>query len=203
MQQFEPITPGNYYHFYNRGIDSCNLFHEEDNYQYFLKLYNNHVTPVADTLAWVLMPNHFHFLVRIREEWEVLHLSGFQNLTGVKPKSPHQYFSNLFNAYTKAFNKRYQRHGSLFERPFRRKLIEGEESVKNVLVYIHNNPVHHKFCQITEEYSWSSYQDYLSNKITKSSDDAIKLFDNLDNFKYVHEEKASAERDLNWDVESS
>ena len=111
---------------------------------------------MAETLAWVLMPNHFHFLLKTKEE-EDLHL------TGVKPKPSHRNFSNLFNAYAKALNKRYKRHGALFEIPFQRKLIEGDNSIKNVLVYIHNNPVNHEFCQFTEEYPWSSYLEYLSD----------------------------------------
>ncbi|HNX55347.1 MAG TPA: hypothetical protein PLG33_00785 [Prolixibacteraceae bacterium] len=127
MEIIEPLNYGNFYHIYNRGIDSCNLFTEPDNYEYFLSLYDKYISPVADTYAWVLMPNHFHFLVRLKEEKEIvasLHLTGFQNLSGVEVKQPHQHFSNLFNAYTKAFNKHTGRHGSLFERPFKRKLID-------------------------------------------------------------------------------
>lgn len=71
MQQTEPLTYGNYYHIYNRGIDSCNLFRETDNYEYFLSLFDKYISPVADTFAWVLMPNHFHFLVRLKQEVEV------------------------------------------------------------------------------------------------------------------------------------
>ena len=71
MQQIEPLIAGNYYHIYNRGIDSCNLFKEPDNFEYFLNLYDKYISPVADTFAWVLMPNHFHFLIRIKEESEV------------------------------------------------------------------------------------------------------------------------------------
>lgn len=200
MQQFEPLTFGNYYHIYNRGINGSLLFQEKDNYKYFIELYDKHITPVAETLAWVLMPNHFHFLVKIRDE----HLSGFQNLTGVKPKPPHQHFSNLFNAYSKAFNKRYHRHGSLFERPFKRKLIEGEDSLRNVLVYIHNNPVHHGFSNLIEDYPWNSYLEYLSGNPSKLPySEVMKLFSDCDNFRFVHEEKSKKERDLNWDIESS
>ena len=86
MQQIEPLIAGNYYHIYNRGIDSCNLFTEPDNYEYFLSLYDKYISPVADTFAWVLMPNHFHFLIRVKEELEIVtepsisDLTGFENL---------------------------------------------------------------------------------------------------------------------------
>ena len=97
MQQIEPLNYGKFYHIYNRGINSCDLFHENTNYEYFLGLYDKHISPMADTYAWVLMKNHFHFLVRIKEEnARTTNLTGFENLSGLK--KPHQYFSNLFNA---------------------------------------------------------------------------------------------------------
>lgn len=53
MQNIGPILFGNYYHIYNKGIDSSNLFQETDNYEYFLSLYDKYVSPVAETYAWV------------------------------------------------------------------------------------------------------------------------------------------------------
>lgn len=50
-----PLEPGNYYHIYNRGINSCNIFRETDNYEHFLRLYDKYISPVANTFAWVLM----------------------------------------------------------------------------------------------------------------------------------------------------
>jgi len=75
MQQIEPLNYGKFYHIYNKGVNSCNLFFEPTNYEYFLELYDKHITPVADTYAWVLMKNHFHLLVRIKEEAEIGYLS--------------------------------------------------------------------------------------------------------------------------------
>ena len=69
---------GSYYHIYNRGINSCNLFGETANYEYFLTLYDHYISPIADTFAWVLMPNHFHVLIRIKNEDEIIS----SNLTG-------------------------------------------------------------------------------------------------------------------------
>ncbi len=202
MEIIEPLNYGNFYHIYNRGIDSCNLFTEPDNYEYFLSLYDKYISPVADTYAWVLMPNHFHFLVRLKEEKEIvasLHQTGFENLSGVEVKQPHQHFSNLFNAYTKAFNKRTGRHGSLFERPFKRKLIDSEEYLNQVILYIHNNPVHHGFCDHPVEYPWSSYLTCISIKPTKlHREQVIGWFDNQANFKYLHDQKVEVEQIERW-----
>jgi putative transposase len=191
----ETFTFGNYYHVYNRGINSCDLFKEAGNYEYFLNLYDKYISPIADTFAWVLMPNHFHFLVKLKEEKEICsssNLTGFKNLSGLKP--PSQQFSNFFNAYTKAFNKRYSRHGSLFERPFKRKLIKNEKYLKQVLLYIHNNPVHHGFCEHSLDYSWSSYLSCITSKPTKiKRDTIIGWFDDLANFKTVHDQQLEIE----------
>ena len=60
----EPLRFGCYYHIYNRGNNRENLFIERRNYPYFLKLYAKHIQPVAETYAYCLLPNHFHFAIR-------------------------------------------------------------------------------------------------------------------------------------------
>ncbi|WP_395051955.1 transposase [Flavobacterium sp.] len=179
----QPLENGNYYHIYNRGINSTTLFKENKNYQHFLNLYDIHIEPIAETYAWCLMKNHFHFLVRIKD---------LNEIESEKKILPSQSFSNLFNAYTKAFNKSYTRHGSLFERPFKRKLIDNESYFQNLIAYIHNNPVHHKICDHPIEYPWSSYTTCLSDKPTKlKRNEVIEMFNDIDNFKYVHQLKSN------------
>jgi len=206
----EQLEYGKFYHIYNCGINGCKLFNEPENYQYFLGLYDKHISPVADTYAWVLMPNHFHLLVRIKDEADIRtsleeiakisrmasststdlssNLTGFENLSGLTQiKPPHQYFSNLFNAYAKAFNIRFHRHGALFERPFKRKFIDNKRYLKNVLLYIHNNPVYHGFAEGPNDYPWSSYLSCVSIKPTKlKRDKVIGWFDNEANFISYH-----------------
>jgi len=196
MSRSERLLNGKFYHLFNRGIDGCDLFREPDNYEYFLNLYEKYIEPVADTYAWVLMKNHFHFLVKMKD---TIDLPGFGNLEGLGNKPLHQYFSNLFNAYTKALNKKYKRTGSLFEKNFHRKLIHNNEYLKKVIVYIHQNPVHHKFCNSASDYPWSSYQTCISLKNTRLKRDAvIGWFDNLGNFEYYHERKTKTEDIEKW-----
>lgn len=179
----QALENGNYYHIYNRGINSDILFNENKNYEHFLNLYDTHIEPIAETYAWCLMKNHFHFLVRIKEEAEI------QTERKILPS---QSFSNLFNAYTKAFNKSYNRHGALFERPFKRKSINNESYFQNLITYIHNNPVHHKICENPIEYPWSSYVTCISDKPTKlKRKKVIEMFNDIENFKYVHELKSN------------
>ncbi len=93
--QFES---GHFYHAWTHANGLDNLFREEANYLFLLSKYASYIHPVAKTFAYCLMPNHFHLMIQIRE--------GMVN-------SPSQAFSNLLNSYTQAFNKKYQRKGSL------------------------------------------------------------------------------------------
>ena len=99
-----------YYHIFNRGINSAFIFKTEDNMSYFLTLIEKHLTSKVDVLAYCLMNNHFHLVVKIASE----------------EKIATQALSNLFNAYAKAFNKQQNRTGSLFERPYKRIRIQDE-----------------------------------------------------------------------------
>lgn len=176
MQKTEPLQHGKFYHIYNRGINRGDIFFEPDNYEYFIKLYENHIDPIADTYAWCLMRNHFHFLVRIKDE----------NETG-NNRAPYQCFSNLFNAYTKAINKRNNRHSSLFQRSFKRKLVDNEEYFKKLIIYIHNNPVNHEICEDAMDYAWSSYLTCISDRVTNlKRQEVINLFEDVQNFKSSH-----------------
>ena len=82
----EPLDFGHYYHIYNRGNNRENLFVEARNYRLFLELYAKHVVPVADTYAYVMLKNHFHFLVRTRtvEEQVTWRASRGRDVTGGK-----------------------------------------------------------------------------------------------------------------------
>ena len=179
MKEIIPLEYGKYYHIYNRGINSDILFKDSENYSFFMNLYDKHINPIAETYAWCLMKNHFHFCVRIKEKAEI---------ENAITKEPSQYFSNLFNAYTKSYNKRYHRHGPLFERPFRRKSIESNAYLQNLIVYIHRNPVHHRICSHPIEYPWSSYLTCVSDRPTKlNRTEVLDLFEGLENFRYVNE----------------
>lgn len=179
MKVILPLEKGKYYHIYNRGINSDILFKDFANCEYFLKLYDHHIEPIAETYAWCLMKNHFHFLVRIKDVTETT----AENIT-----HPSQSFSNLFNAYSKAYNIRNNRHGALFERPFKRKEIDNDAYLQNVITYIHNNPVHHNICDHPITYPWSSYITCIIDKPTKlKRKEVIELFGDRENFERVHQ----------------
>ena len=183
-----PLENGKYYHIYNRGNNGIDLFYEIENYNHFLRLYEKYIDPIADTFAWCLMKNHFHILVYIKEIDEI-DVTKLEYSSTDKPKiiSASKQFSNLFNAYTLAMNKRYKRTGSLFEKNFKRKVVTSENYFQKLIFYIHNNPVHHKFTEHIVEYPWTSYGTIISTKTTKlQRNRVLEFFADLENFKYYH-----------------
>jgi putative transposase len=150
-----PLKRGQYYHIYNRGINGEPLFREQRNYTHFLNLYGSYIEPVAETFAYCLMNNHFHFLLRVRRS--PVSESG-------RVLNPSRQFNNLFIAYAKAFNKAFKRTGGLFESPFRRKVVDDDRHFTALVAYIHRNPQEHGFVDDFRKWPYSSYQAIQSTK---------------------------------------
>lgn len=215
MEKISKLENGRFYHIYNHAVGGRMLFSSVQNYEHFLSIYDKYISPIANTYAWVLMPNHFHLLVKIKNEDEIgfyktlnsdrsndsdrfrttQDLSEFGepdrvDINKLKRPNPSKHFSHLFNAYGKYLNKRNESRGVVFEKGFKRKLIDNEEYLKRVILYIHNNPVHHGFCERPIEYPWSSYQTCLSIKPTKlKREKVVGWFDGDANFKTLHNNK--------------
>jgi REP element-mobilizing transposase RayT len=201
-----PLLPDATYHIYNRANANDLLFKSNENYRYFLKKYQDYINPLASTFCYCLMPNHFHFLVRIKDEQQIEEwmqfkmqkqknklLQGFETLEGVERKDfisnyISQQWSHLFNGYTQAFNKKYNRKGSLFMRSFKRKQVQDVNYLKKLVHYIHYNPVEASLVSKPEEWNFSSYKAITSNKDTKLlKDEVITWFNDLENFNYCHQ----------------
>lgn len=163
-----------YYHIYNRGINRCDLFFNDENKSYFLKLVNKYLSNKVKIFAYCLMNNHYHFIIRIDENG----------------KDVVQSISNLFNAYAKAFNKQNNRTGSLFEKHFKRIKLHDENDLRNLIIYVHVNPKHHLNLNF-ETYKFSSYQSIISNNNSNyNSNEIIDLFSDFDNFVFCHEQQS-------------
>lgn len=102
----------------------------------------------VELVAFCLMPNHFHLLVK---------------QTGEKGVS--QYLQRIQNSYTKFFNTKYKTSGHLFQGPFRAVHIEDNNQLLYTSAYIHLNPRENRHLKNKiEKYPWSSYSDYFSNR---------------------------------------
>ena len=94
--------PNTFYHILNRGNNREKIFFNDQNYLYFLKKFDYYLCDYLEVFAYVLIPNHFHFLIRIKqiEDFDELALQ----------------FRKFFISYSKSINKQQNRSGSLFKK---------------------------------------------------------------------------------------
>lgn len=192
MTLFEPTAT---FHAYTHANGSENLFRTDDNYLFFLKKYEKYINPVADTFAYCLMPNHLHLMIRIRSRQEIdsflqetkpdrkFDLSDARTFSNV---ISHQ-FSHLLNGYTQAYNKVFKRRGSLFIPNLKRNGVKDDDYLTRLFVYIHANPIKHKFAEELHEWRYSSYTIYLSDEPTNiKREEGLKWFGNKEEFVKIH-----------------
>jgi len=96
-------------------------------------------------------------------------------------------FRKFFISYSMSINKQEQRKGSLFQRGFKRKLIEDEKYFYSAVYYIHSNPIHYKLAKDLTKYKYSSFNLLAGEKETKlCRDEVIDWFGGKINFVNYH-----------------
>ena len=165
---------GGIYHVYNRGVEKRDIFLDEQDYKIFLYYLKTYLTPPSEKkktplnilrlgpdfdlykninlLCHVLMPNHFHFLIKQNSENAVTEL-----------------MKRLTNAYVKYFNEKHQRVGPLFQGRYKAVLVLKDDYLVHLSFYIHVNPIElARFSDIKEleNYPYSSYPDYIGKRST-------------------------------------
>ena len=138
------LDRGNFYHLYNRTNNKEIAFKEERNYHYFLKKYREGVSPFVDTFAYILMPSHFHFLIKVTTKEIAL----------LKDR-----IGRWQSSFTKGINKAHKRSGSLFQLHAKAILIDDEGYLICVLNYIHQNALRAGLVEKPEDWLYSSYPD--------------------------------------------
>ena len=176
MNYRQPLINGEIYHVYNRGIDRRPTFTTQREFKRALQtaeyyrfadrqirlshyLSKDSISQqqvrhmqvnsgeIVSVIAFCLMRNHFHFLIR-------------QNCdNGVS-----EFVSQFQNSYTRYFNTIHERVGALFEGPFRSVHIESRLQLLHVARYIHLNPFTAHVVQHIDQlpnYQWSSLPEYM------------------------------------------
>jgi len=175
------FNPDFYYHIYNRAVkEKSRIFEGARDYQRFVSLleyyklerripYSQFINlslshrpnlegsreERAIIVAFAIMPNHFHLLVKPDKN---------------NPGKLSRFVSDLINGYTRYFNLKYERSGVLFQGKFKSKEIRDEESVLQLSRYIHLNPLLSKKANRTgkikspQDWRYSSYQDWIGFK---------------------------------------
>jgi len=173
-----PFSSDHIYHVYNRGVEKRKIFLENRDYVRFIHdlfILNNENSVsninyyfegyaieknlierkprklLVEILAFALMPNHFHLILRQKANNGIVR---FMQKIGV--------------AYSKFFNQKYDRVGSLFQGRFKSVILENESHFLYLPFYVHANPVSlmngkssvRKMMGYLESYRWSSHLDY-------------------------------------------
>lgn len=176
-----PFLVGEYYHIYNRGVDKRKIFFSAGDWKHFQRLLFSCNTSSAikkasrvqgvsldksraegdklvDIIAYSLMPNHFHLVVREKQEGGIS-----------------KFMRKLLTAFSMYMNKKYTRTGPLMCRPFRAKHVGSDEYFRWLLSYVHANPIElmeegwkeklvkepKESAEFLNEYLYSSYYDYF------------------------------------------
>ena len=143
-----PFVQGQYYHIYNRGCNKEQIFFNEENYRYLLrKIKETYEKAGVDMIAYCLMPNHYHLLVR---------------QGGEIPLS--SWLRYVFNGYTQAINIEQNRSGTLFQGRAKHILIDTEAYLMHVARYIHRNPVEAGLVSLPSEWLYSNYLEWVGER---------------------------------------
>jgi len=149
------------YHIYNRGNNRQKIFFKPDNYIYFLGKVRRYIIPNCDILAYCLMPNHFHFLIKADERTVATKSVASKDKNVLSEGIRH-----MLSSYTQAINKQNSSTGSLFQQNTKAKaIVKGSKNYDQIcLHYIHQNPLKAKLVEKMEHWEYSSFQDYCGKR---------------------------------------
>jgi len=170
------------YHIYNRGNNQQKIFFKPDNYLFFLGKVRRYILPYCDILAYCLMPNHFHFLIKSDER-----TIAAKSVADKDKNVLSEGIRHLLSSYTQAINKQNSSTGSLFQQNTKAKpIVKGSRNYDQIcLHYIHQNPLKANLTKKMEEWEYSSFLDYCGkrNGTLCNKDLAVKTLDiNLKTF---------------------
>lgn len=178
---------GQLYHIYNQGNNRQNIFFERENYLFFLKKMRMYLWPYCDILAYCLMSNHFHIMVRVNFETLWIDTEGFAQSEALvknsKQRTINQSIGLLLRSYTNAINKQNNTTGSLFRKETKAECLTQTNGITPSFYntktgtqihinkpkdqypqvcfnYIHQNPVKSGLVQSETNWEFSSAQDY-------------------------------------------
>ncbi len=153
------FSPDCLYHTYNRGNDKQRIFFQEKNYYFFLNKIKQDLPKLCDILAYCLMPNHFHLLIYVPDTCEGLNFIPNQNHQILVRK-----LGTLLSSYSQAINKQEEKSGSLFQQKTKSKILGLDNYPTTCFHYIHQNPLRANLVINMEDWSYSSFQDYLEGE---------------------------------------
>jgi hypothetical protein len=193
-----PLTGSSYYHIFNRGINRQHVFFTEDNYLYFLALVKKYCLNHMHILAYSLLPNHFHLIVKIKDELIITNQESVAVYTQTIPprtlndeteigKQASKQLGKLFASYAMAINKQENRVGNLFDPKFKRLEITEQKHLEYAIFYTHYNPEKHGYSSNFRKYRFSSYSAISGNERTSINRELVwDIFGGKEDFLLYH-----------------
>jgi putative transposase len=128
------------YHIFNRSDSAKKLFNESRDYDYFLKLLRAYCAHYNFSVYhWVLMPDHYHLLVKID-----------------KPAKLSSCLAGMGRAYVYYYHKKYRTYGHLWQGRFKSQGLRQDKCVLSCGRYIERNPVEEYLTDYPFSYNYSS-----------------------------------------------
>ena len=185
MKHFTELLPRNTYYLQLQTVGWEKAFLSDRNY--FLKRYCDLFLPVSETLAYCLLPDQIHFIVRIEDHKT---LRNFFQLKSSEPVHPHlisNQFGLVLSSYTQAFNKDIQRKGKLFDSPAKRECVSSDHCLNDLIKFIHRLPVDLGCCDRLDNWEYSSYFCAINHSGTFAlTEEVIKYFHSMDEMIEFH-----------------
>ena len=162
------------YHIILRGINRQIIFEDEEDFSKYKSLLSFYKRRCGFELyGYCLMDNHIHLLVKEAANAAVLDIGGSE--IEIPPESLESIFKRIGVSYVLYFNRKYKRVGHLFQDRFKSEPIETLPYLMMALRYIHRNPIKAGICEKAEEYSQSSYRDYIGEEKDPITDVSLIL----------------------------
>jgi putative transposase len=163
--------------YYNSGLInesfSKYLKRNDDNYNNCLSLFYPKEFPYLKFLSYCVMPDHYHLLLKI-----------------LKDGCLSKYISDVENSFTRYFNIKFERKGPLWQTSFKAVRIKSDQQLLHVSRYIHLNPTTSGLVERPEDWKFSSYQDFISNKkILEEMVTEISISHPVEYRKFVEDQK--------------
>ena len=142
------FVQGHYYHIFNRGAAQRSIFRRDADYIRLLGLIKEVAAECEIAIiAYCLLPNHYHWLVR--QDGSI---------------TPQKLVGRIFGSYSQTFNLIYGRSGTLFEGPFESRHVDHDAYLRHLCRYIHANAVKHNIAIDPELWPYSNYLDWLGQR---------------------------------------
>jgi putative transposase len=162
----EPASP--YVHYYNRGVNKDIIFFSPLQYEFLIQtLYRFLPNYRLELIAYCLMPNHYHILLRHDDL-----------------KEGSKYIQRVFNTFTQAVNHQVSRVGTLFQGNVKKRFVEDDGYLAAVIMYIHLNPVKSGLCNNPEEWLYSDYREWigLKSSIRNIASERKQIFGSVEDY---------------------